>query len=489
MEAFASNPAEIRPEFVRLLRREMSVIVVTTVFLLIVFLPLGMYVWKWLWLGLVLIPLAMILFVIGSRRLLWHGDVRPAQVISLDPPQLAIYADLTMRPDAAHPAIVIKETSFKCIDERLRVGDHLAVAAFYAEGDDELSDERWKGLSVIEPIRGFTGDQHEIQRTFDSIENDEWQMLATGMDRVQVPCEEHVIYLEEGRKPGGAGVAEGRVLLTPSDDPDMKKAQAYGRKTLRFFLRELSWENRRIIPGLELAAVKVAFSDPPELRSSNPADLEVEYMWISEVEFDGRTVKGVLLNQPDSLQSVSEGDRVSVHPKEVVDWLYSVMGETCGGFTVQRFRSRMSKRERKQHDEAWGLDFGAPGVVRLVPDDYLPEETASKRTAIPEIEGMFIQGSYKTIDQLEHPMSINMRESLEETLGNDPEMLSATDAAGLPLLHSLTVAGSLDGVDVCLRHGADPNEKAANGVTPARLAKGLGWKKVLQRLVEAGART
>jgi ankyrin repeat protein len=51
----------------------------------------------------------------------------------------------------------------------------------------------------------------------------------------------------------------------------------------------------------------------------------------------------------------------------------------------------------------------------------------------------------------------------------------------------MTIAGSLDGVDVCLNYGANPNQMAKNGMTAAKLAKGLGWKKVLSRLQTAGA--
>ncbi len=260
------------------------------------------------------------------------------------------------------------------------------------------------------------------------------------------------------------------------------------RKTFRFFLRELSWEKRRIVPGLDLAAAKVAFSDPPEMRSQNPADLEVEYMWISDVEFDGQQVSGVLLNEPDSVKSVREGDRVSVKPNQIVDWLYSVMGEVCGGFTIQALRLQMGKRELKQHDSAWGMDFGALGGVKLVPSDFLPEGAEKKRTSIPDLEGVFIQGDYKVIDELEHPMSVSARSMIEESLAANPGLLMEVDDSGLPILHTLTIAGSLDGVDVCLRQGADPNQPAANGVTPVQLAKALGWKKVLARLEQAGAR-
>jgi hypothetical protein len=50
----------------------------------------------------------------------------------------------------------------------------------------------------------------------------------------------------------------------------------------------------------------------------------------------------------------------------------------------------------------------------------------------------------------------------------------------------LSLAGSWDGVDVCLKHGADPSEAAPNGMTPFALAKSLGWKKVMARLEEVG---
>jgi hypothetical protein len=38
-----------------------------------------------------------------------------------------------------------------------------------------------------------------------------------------------------------------------------------------------------------------------------------------------------------------------------------------------------------------------------------------------------------------------------------------------------------------LKRGVNPNQTAKNGMTAAKLAKGLGWKKVLSRLQAAGA--
>ena len=484
-EAYASNPVNLRPKLLKVLSHELTAITVVTVFLSIIFIPLGLWVWKWLYLGLFLIPVAIYVIALGTYRLLRYGACCPAKVISIDPPRLAIYSDMTMRPDACHPAIIVKKFSTRGIDGPLKVGDRLAVAAFYQDGDERFPMERWRDLSVIEVVQAFTSDPVTIRSKMESIEKDEWNQLDTGSNRAQPPYDENIYYLEAGQKMGGQGVTEGRVFLLPSDDPEMKKAQALARKTFRFFLRELSWENRRIVPGLEVAAVKIAFSDPPEMKSQNPADLNTEFMWINDVQFDGRLVSGTLLNEPESLQSVHEGDPVSVPPKQVVDWLYSCMGEVCGGFTVQHMRTKMEKRELAQHDDAWGLEFGVPGCVKLVPSNFLSGEASKKRIKLPDTESMFIQGDFKLIEQTEHPMSVNARSMIEESIKESPESLYSTDDDGLPLLHSLTIAGSFDGVDVCLQYGADPNETAPNGMTPIQLAKGLGWKKVLARLEQA----
>ena len=488
VDTYATNPVNLRPNVIKVLARELPTIIVIAVVVSIIFVPLGMFVWRWLYLGLLLIPIAAWLIVTGTSRLLRLGACCPAKVLSLDPPRLAIYSDMSMRPDACHPAIIVKECSLSGFaGGPAKVGDRLAVAAFYASGDEQFPHERWATLSVIEPVAAFTNDLQTIRRTMESIEDEEWNQLDAGAHRAQPPYDEGIYFLEAGQKLGGAGVTEGRVFLHSSDDPEMKKVQALARKTFRFFLRELSWEKRRIIPGLEVAAVKVAFSDPPNIKSQDPTDLDTEYMWINDVDFDGRMVSGVLLNEPESLQSVRAGDHVSVAPKQVVDWLYSVMGEVCGGFTVQLMRKQMGRRELAQHDEAWGLEFGEPGSVKLVPADFLSDEAANKKVKLPELDGMFIQGDFKEIERVEHPMSVNARSMIEESLNESPEMLYEEDDAGLPLLHSLTIAGSLDGVDACLARGADPNQTSGNGLTPVQLAKGLGWKKVLARLEQAAA--
>lgn len=92
------------------------------------------------------------------------------------------------------------------------------------------------------------------------------------------------------------------------DDSDAAMQLAYdaARRTFKYFWRELSWERRRIVPGLDMAMVKLPFTDGPR-TDGNPAH---EQMWIGNVNFDGETLSGELLNAPNWLTSVQEGETV-----------------------------------------------------------------------------------------------------------------------------------------------------------------------------------
>ena len=276
------------------------------------------------------------------------------------------------------------------------------------------------------------------------------------------------------------------IFLTPGDDPEMEMAGKQARKTFRYFWREVSCERRRIVPGLELATVKASLFDPPEVRDANPGGLDVEHMWLMEVEFDGRRVEGTLINTPHSLQTYQEGQRVRIPGKQLCDWMYVGAGEVCGGFTVDLMRQRMSSSERKQHDRAWGHDFGDAGIVLLVPPSYLGDSSGNKKGLLSRFKSKRQEKQdFAKVAATEHPMSLNMKDSLATTLQESPDLLRQTDEKGMALLHQLALAGSYDGVDVCLKHGADASQPAANGMTPFDLAKCLGWKRVMARLEQA----
>jgi uncharacterized protein YegJ (DUF2314 family) len=260
-----------------------------------------------------------------------------------------------------------------------------------------------------------------------------------------------------------------RVFMFDSSDHEMERACESARDNFRYFWREVSWEGRRIIPALDLACVKAPFSDGDPERSDDDTP-RVEHMWFSQVDFDGRTVSGVLLNEPNWLKSVKQGDPVSTPLGEISDWMYVIGGEVFGAYTVNLMRSRMGRRERQEHDAAWGLNFGDPSKIRVAPE-------SNKGGGL--LKRWF--GASRANTE-EHPMSEAMAESLKEEVAKDPSLVSAKDEKGWTLLHQQALAGSAATVRVLLDGGADRNALTDQGMTPLQLAELLGWDHVAAML-------
>lgn len=83
--------------------------------------------------------------------------------------------------------------------------------------------------------------------------------------------------------------------LYKNESPEMILAFDKAISTFKYFWRELYWEYRRIVPALELAYVKCAFIQENPEDTNQPL---IEYMWIDQVNFDGSTISGTLLNEP-----------------------------------------------------------------------------------------------------------------------------------------------------------------------------------------------
>jgi len=100
---------------------------------------------------------------------------------------------------------------------------------------------------------------------------------------------------------------------------NQKIIQAYieARKTFKYFWRELYWEHRRIVPALDLSIVKVAF----EQKIEGVAEPITEHMWIDQINFDGELINGVLINSPNQLTNIANGDTVSIPLDKIDDWI------------------------------------------------------------------------------------------------------------------------------------------------------------------------
>lgn len=247
------------------------------------------------------------------------------------------------------------------------------------------------------------------------------------------------------------------IFYSEADNPEMIKAFHKAQETFRYFWRELSWEYRRIIPGLDLACVKVAFMEQV-VHQEKPI---VEHMWINQVAFDGDTISGVLINDPNELTNVKNGDFVEIPLSQISDWLFSSQGNTYGGFTIQQLRAAMGPQERKEHDEAWGLNFGDYNDILLVYEQKKHPENL-----------------------IEHPMSINMKDSLVEFLKAHPLEITNQDEGGYTLLHREAIAGNRSSVETLLQFNADKNIKTSSGKTALDFVKQLGWEHIVPLLAD-----
>jgi len=257
-----------------------------------------------------------------------------------------------------------------------------------------------------------------------------------------------------------------RIYWADQNDPEMARATEAARATFKYFWRELYWERMRIVPGLDLSAIKLPFTDGPR-RDGNP---EWEHMWVAEVDFDGETLSGTLMNEPNWLTSVKEGAAVAVPFDRLDDWLLSCDGVAYGGHTVNLLRSRMKARERKQHDSAWELDFGDPAETRV---EIVRGE--KKKQAAPA-------GAFQ-----DHPMCLNCLKDIEKQIRTDPSIALTPNEKGWMQLHTEALAGNLGLVRILLANGAVVGARTPNKKTAAMLARTIGWTEIAD-LLEQTAR-
>lgn len=244
---------------------------------------------------------------------------------------------------------------------------------------------------------------------------------------------------------------EKQKVFYASPDELMNKAYEQARGSFKYLWRELYWEYRRIVPAHSFAMVKVPFKE-----ITNGEEM-VEHMWINNIEFNGETIKGELVNDPNHLTNVAKGHQTEIPISEISDWMLSIGGKTYGGFTVHAMRSQMSDGERQDHDNAWGLNFG----------DFNQIEVVHKQLENPD-------------NLIEHPMCVNSIPQVEKFFSNNPDEMKKLDANGNSMLHYEAIAGNSKIIEVLLNKGVDTSVRNKLGKTALDYGKEMGWERVVE---------
>lgn len=69
------------------------------------------------------------------------------------------------------------------------------------------------------------------------------------------------------------------------------------------------------------------------------------YVWIEVTDLVGGQIKGILIENPEFSMGLNVGDKVTVDPDDVLDWLYyNVVGEWTGDFTSDAYTAFLIKK-------------------------------------------------------------------------------------------------------------------------------------------------
>ena len=134
---------------------------------------------------------------------------------------------------------------------------------------------------------------------------------------------------------------EDKVVMVADDDPKMNAAIDKARQTVDTFIQALTEPK----PSQTSFSVKLAIVDGKH----------TEHMWLDGVRFDGKKFHGTINNDPNNVKNVKLGDKASIEPSRISDWMFVENGKLVGGYTIRVLRDGLSGKERKELDD--GLPF------------------------------------------------------------------------------------------------------------------------------------
>lgn len=105
-------------------------------------------------------------------------------------------------------------------------------------------------------------------------------------------------------------------------------------------------------PNYHGFAVKMRFAKPKQGH---------EHIWLTNLHWDGKQLKGDVNNEPIDTEEVQFGDTVVVQPEEVSDWMYVDGDKMMGGYTIRVLYHESSPEEQRAMRQEMGLKI--PPVV------------------------------------------------------------------------------------------------------------------------------
>jgi uncharacterized protein YegJ (DUF2314 family) len=131
---------------------------------------------------------------------------------------------------------------------------------------------------------------------------------------------------------------EDKVTYVADDDSKMNAAIEKARSTADTFITALNSPKA----NQTAFSVKMAFTDGGN----------TEHMWLTPVSYDGTKFVGTVGNEPEKVKNVKLGQKVSVGPSEISDWMYVENRKLVGGYTLRALRDAMSPKERAEFDKS-----------------------------------------------------------------------------------------------------------------------------------------
>lgn len=143
-----------------------------------------------------------------------------------------------------------------------------------------------------------------------------------------------VFYKLFGRSKG----SEEKIAWFDGEDPGMIRAIQEAQSKFHYIEEAILDDSKRVVPAMEECLIKYAV----------PATevISVEHLFVSYLYFDGESIKGVVVSNPVYTNIVKYGMEITIDPARVTDWLYTIGGESRGGFTFKYMWKNFTDEEK-----------------------------------------------------------------------------------------------------------------------------------------------